>query len=98
MHLLLDPARRPVVGHRGNRAHAPEDTVESFAQALALGVDAIEFDLHLTRDGVPVVIHDPTLDRTTDRSGAVADLTLALVWKDRGWRLPRRVIQATSRR
>ncbi len=79
MHLLLDPARRPVVGHRGNRAHAPEDTVESFAQALALGVDAIEFDLHLTRDGVPVVIHDPTLDRTTDRSGAVADLTLAEV-------------------
>jgi glycerophosphoryl diester phosphodiesterase len=77
MHVLLDPARHPVVGHRGNRAHAPEDTVESFTQALALGVDAVEFDLHLSRDGVPVVIHDPTLDRTTDRTGAVAELTLA---------------------
>lgn len=72
---LLDPARRPVIGHRGNRAYAPEDTLVSFAQAVALGVDAIELDLHLSRDGVPVVIHDPTLDRTTDARGAVRDRT-----------------------
>lgn len=77
VHPLLDPARRPVIGHRGNRAHAPEDTLESFGQALRLGVDAVEFDVHLSRDGVPVVIHDPTLDRTTDRTGAVAALSLA---------------------
>ncbi len=74
---MLDPARRPVVGHRGNRAHAPENTLESFAQAVALGVDALEFDVRLTADGVAVVHHDPTVDRTTDGSGPVAALTLA---------------------
>jgi glycerophosphoryl diester phosphodiesterase len=77
MHVLLDPARRPVVAHRGNRAHAPENTVESFRQAIALGVDAIELDVHVSRDGEPVVIHDPTLDRTTDGRGAVAARTVA---------------------
>jgi len=77
MLVLLDPSRRPVIGHRGNRAHAPEDTLVSFAQAVALGVDALEMDLHLSRDGVPVVIHDPTLDRTTDARGAVAERTVA---------------------
>lgn len=51
----------------------------SFALAAATGVDALECDVHLTRDGHVVVIHDPTLDRTTDRSGAVAALTLAEV-------------------
>jgi glycerophosphoryl diester phosphodiesterase len=74
---LLDPTRRPIVGHRGNRAHAPEDTLVSFAQAAGLGVDALEMDLHLSRDGVPVVIHDPTLDRTTDASGLVSERTVA---------------------
>jgi glycerophosphoryl diester phosphodiesterase len=66
-----------VIGHRGNRAHAPEDTLESFRQAAALGVDALEMDLHLSRDGAPVVIHDPTLERTSDGSGAVADRRVA---------------------
>ena len=68
---------RLVIGHRGNAAHAPENTLESFRQAAALGVDAIELDVRLTRDGVPVVIHDPTLGRTTDRGDAVADISLA---------------------
>ena len=68
---------RLVIGHRGNAAHAPENTIESFRQALALGVDAIELDVRLTRDGVPVVIHDPTLGRTTDRNDAVADISFA---------------------
>jgi glycerophosphoryl diester phosphodiesterase len=77
MLVLLDPARRPVVGHRGNRAHAPENTLESFAQAIRLGVDALECDVHLSRDGVPVVIHDPTLERTTDATGAVRDRSAA---------------------
>ncbi len=75
--LLLDPLRHPVVAHRGNRAHAPENTLEAFTQALALGVDAIEFDVHLSRDGVPVVIHDATLDRTTDAVGEVRARPLA---------------------
>lgn len=77
MHALLDPAAHPVVGHRGNRAHAPENTLESFSQALALGVDAIECDLHLTRDGVPIVMHDPVVDRTTDLRGAVSTMSLS---------------------
>lgn len=70
--ILLDPQARPVVGHRGNRAHAPENTLPSFEQAVALGADAIELDLHLSRDGVLMVCHDATLERTTDGSGALA--------------------------
>jgi glycerophosphoryl diester phosphodiesterase len=79
MHPLLDPASslRPVVGHRGNRAHAPENTVESFLQAVAVGVDALEMDVHLTADGEVVVIHDATVDRTTDGRGRVDAMTLA---------------------
>lgn len=71
MHPLLDLAGRPIVGHRGNRAFAPENTVESFRQALALGADAIELDVRATKDGEIVVIHDSTVDRTTDGTGAV---------------------------
>jgi len=67
---------RPVVGHRGNAAHAPENTIESFRQAVEIGVDALELDVHLTADGHVVVIHDPTLDRTTSGSGRVDRLTL----------------------
>ncbi len=77
MSVLLDPARRPVIGHRGTRAHAPENTVESFRQAIALGVDAVEFDVHLSADGIPVVMHDPTVDRTTDGTGTLASRTVA---------------------
>ena len=76
MLVLLDPAARPVIGHRGAAAHAPENTIVSFERAVADGADAIEFDVHLSADGHVVVIHDPTLDRTTDATGAVADLTL----------------------
>jgi glycerophosphoryl diester phosphodiesterase len=70
--ILLDPRAQPVIGHRGNRAHAPENTLESLRQAVAVGVDAVEFDLRVSRDGRLVVIHDATLDRTTDGSGPVA--------------------------
>ena len=75
--ILLDPQARLVIGHRGNRAHAPENTLESFREAVALGVDAIEFDLHVSRDGALVVTHDETLDRTTNGSGPVAMHTTA---------------------
>ena len=61
-----------VIGHRGAAGHAPENTESGFRLALRLGVDAIELDVHLSRDDVPVVIHDATLDRTTDGSGPVA--------------------------
>ncbi len=77
MNILLDPDARPVIAHRGNRAHAPEDTLEAMHEAVALGVDAIEFDVHVTRDGVPVVHHDVTLERTTSGRGALAAHTLA---------------------
>lgn len=70
--ILLDPLARPVIGHRGNRAFAPENTLESFLEAVALGVDAIELDVHVSRDGVPVVFHDATLERTTDGIGTLA--------------------------
>jgi glycerophosphoryl diester phosphodiesterase len=75
--ILLDPQARPVIGHRGNRAHAPENTLESFLEAVALGVDAVEFDLRVSRDGTLVVMHDETLERTTDGSGPVALRTVA---------------------
>jgi glycerophosphoryl diester phosphodiesterase len=77
MTILLDPEARPVIGHRGNRAHSPEDTLESMREAVALGVDALEFDVHVTRDGVPVVHHDVTLERTTSGRGPLAARTLA---------------------
>ncbi len=64
-----------ILGHRGAAGLAPENTLPSFALALALGADILELDVHGTRDGVVVVMHDDTVDRTTDGSGAVRDLT-----------------------
>lgn len=58
--------------HRGASADAPENTLAAFRRALAAGADGIELDVHLSADGVPVVIHDDTLERTTDGHGAVA--------------------------
>lgn len=63
--------------HRGASALAPENTMAAFRAAEVLNADGIEFDVHLSRDGVPVVIHDETVDRTTDGAGAVAELSLA---------------------
>jgi glycerophosphoryl diester phosphodiesterase len=79
MHPLLDLSRRVVVGHRGNSAHAPENTLESFRQAVALGVDSLEFDVHLTADGKVVVMHDSHIDRTTDGTGEVRQMTLSAI-------------------
>jgi glycerophosphoryl diester phosphodiesterase len=66
-----------VAAHRGGAALWPENSLLAFRQALALGVDAIEFDLHMTADGEIVVLHDPTLDRTSTGRGPVRDLKLA---------------------
>jgi glycerophosphoryl diester phosphodiesterase len=64
-----------VFAHRGGAKLAPENTMAAFANGLALGSDGLECDVHLSRDGVPVVIHDKTLDRTTDATGPVAART-----------------------
>jgi glycerophosphoryl diester phosphodiesterase len=64
-----------IVGHRGASAAAPENTLISFARALADGADGIELDVRLARDGVPVVIHDANVRRTALRDGLVAEMT-----------------------
>jgi glycerophosphoryl diester phosphodiesterase len=74
---LLDLAAHPVIAHRGSSAEAPENTLPAFEAATQHGADAFELDVRLTADGAPVVIHDATLERTTDRSGPVSALTLA---------------------
>jgi glycerophosphoryl diester phosphodiesterase len=65
------------LGHRGACGYAPENTLLSFRKALELGVHGFEFDIQLSRDGVPMVIHDDTLERTTSGKGRVCDFTAA---------------------
>nr|WP_273545562.1 glycerophosphodiester phosphodiesterase family protein [Paenibacillus caui] len=65
-----------VVAHRGASGYTPENTMAAFDLAVSMGSDFIEFDVHMSKDGVPVVIHDETLDKTTDGSGYVKDFTL----------------------
>ncbi len=80
-----------IVGHRGASAYEPENTLRSFRRALDLGVTALELDVQLTRDGRLAVIHDQTVDRTTDGHGRVKDFTLAELRKldaGRGERIP----------
>ena len=84
--------RRPLrIAHRGASVRAPENTLAAFETAIRQGADAIELDVHLTADGVPVVLHDATLDRTTDGRGPVARVTLAALKRlDAGaWFAPR---------
>lgn len=78
--MAVNPWRRDqplVVAHRGHRAAYPEQTLPAFAAAIDLGCRAIEADLQLTRDGRLVMMHDLTVDRTTDGHGPVAGATLA---------------------
>ena len=65
-----------VIAHRGASGYAPENTMEAFLLAIEQGADGIELDVQLSRDGIPVVIHDETIDRVTDRTGYVKDYTL----------------------
>src|SRR5436190_1566404 len=67
-----------VIGHRGAAGHAPENTFAAFDRGLAMGVDGVETDIRATRDGVLVLLHDATVDRTTDGSGAIA----AMAWEE----------------
>ena len=82
-----------VVAHRGASGDFPENTAAALEEAIHLQVDAIELDVHLTRDEHLLVIHDPTVDRTSDGSGRVADLSMNQVrqldagsWKDARFR------------
>jgi glycerophosphoryl diester phosphodiesterase len=65
-----------VVAHRGASLQAPENTMEAYRLGVEMGADAIELDVHLSQDGELVVIHDETVDRTTDGTGAVRSMTL----------------------
>lgn len=66
-----------IYAHRGASIELPENTLPAFQRAVELGVDGIELDVHLSTDGVPVVIHDSTVDRTTDRTGDVSSFSAA---------------------
>lgn len=74
---LLDLDARPVIAHRGASGLAPENTLAAFELAERQGADAFELDVRITLDGAPVVVHDHSLDRTTDRTGLVRAHTLA---------------------
>jgi glycerophosphoryl diester phosphodiesterase len=74
---IFAAARRLVFAHRGGALLAPENTMPAIDNGLALGADGLEIDVQLSADGIPVVIHDRTLDRTTDRTGPVQALTAA---------------------
>ncbi len=79
------------IGHRGARAYEPENTLRGFKKALELGVDAVELDVRGTRDGEVVVIHDDKVDRTTNGSGFVSDLTseeIKQLVTEKGERIP----------
>jgi glycerophosphoryl diester phosphodiesterase len=76
-----------VFAHRGGAKLAPENTIAAFVNGVALGSDGFECDVHLSRDGTPVVIHDQTLDRTTDATGPVGAWTAEeLAGVDAGYR------------
>ena len=70
------PAHPQFIAHRGGRFYEPENTIAAFQHAIDTGADWIEFDVQQTKDGELVVIHDETVDRTTDGTGRVEDLTL----------------------
>lgn len=88
---LFDPAARIVVAHRGNKALVAENTIESLQSAVDAGADALEFDVRVTRDGVAVLMHDATVDRTTSGTGRVADMMFTEIQKlDAAARAPTR--------
>lgn len=74
---LLKAGEPLVIGHRGAAGYAPENTMVAFERGLSLRADAIELDVNVSKDGELIVIHDPTLNRTTSGSGLVLEHTLA---------------------
>lgn len=71
------------IGHRGTKGHEPENTLISFKRALEMNIDGIELDVHMSNDGSIMVIHDETIDRTTDGKGFVNSLSLTELKKFR---------------
>ncbi|MFW6110674.1 MAG: glycerophosphodiester phosphodiesterase [Thermoproteota archaeon] len=79
------------IGHRGAKAYEPENTLRSFKKALKLGVNAVELDVRRTKDNALIVIHDEAVDKTTDGSGLVKELTLEDIKElstDKGEKIP----------
>jgi glycerophosphoryl diester phosphodiesterase len=75
--IYSNPERVVVTAHRGFSGQCPENTLPAFLAAVALGVELIEFDLRGTKDGVPIVLHDATLERTTNQPGGPSDYLLS---------------------
>ena len=69
-------SKTKIFAHRGASGYAPENTLEAFALAITQGADGIELDVQLTKDGIPVVIHDETIDRVTEKKDGSKDYTL----------------------
>lgn len=79
---MLDDFPRPfLLAHRGDNKYAPENTLPAFAQAIQKGADGVELDAKLTADGHVIVIHDGSVNRTTDGKGSVASFTLEAIRK-----------------
>jgi len=76
MHRALSDNNWAVIAHQGGNQLRPGDTMDAFSHAVELGVDALEMDVHQTKDGVLVVMHDDTVDRTTNGTGRITDLIL----------------------
>jgi glycerophosphoryl diester phosphodiesterase len=76
-----DLSRPIVIAHRGDKVNAPENTLSAFKLAAEMGADAVEFDVKLTSDGQVVILHDQTVDRTTNGIGNIASLTLSAASK-----------------
>ena len=74
---LLDRSRPLVIAHRGASGSAPENTMAAFSLAVERGAEVVELDVQMTADGYPVVIHNATVNRTTDGTGLVREKTLA---------------------
>ncbi len=80
--IFTEQKKRPlVIAHRGGKGLAPENTMKAFQNAYDLGVDVLELDIHAAKDGTLVVIHDETVDRTTDGKGAVINLNYSEIEK-----------------
>jgi glycerophosphoryl diester phosphodiesterase len=76
-HTFFDVDRPIVIGHRGSAGNRPENTLVSFETALAAGAQVLESDIQISSDGVPILLHDPSLERTTDGRGDASQSTWA---------------------